>query len=63
MASKRCKQKKEGRIHLRVTSYINKSIREYALRHHTDLTSIVTKHFLELLESEKNHKFPEVEQI
>jgi hypothetical protein len=57
------KPPKKGRMHLRVQADIVERMHDYARRHHTDLTSIVTAYFLELLAAEEVLLVPEAEQI
>lgn len=59
----RKRTKKEGRLHLRVNAEIVEQIHDYAKRHSTDITSLITKHFLDLLEAEKLASYPEAEQV
>jgi hypothetical protein len=63
MTAKRIRSKKGGRLHLRVAAEIEVRMHDYAKRHHTNLTSIVTKYFLELLAAEEAPRVPEAEQI
>lgn len=63
MATKRDRSRKGGRLHLRVAADVVEQMHDYAKRHHTDLTALVTKHFLELLAAEEVLLVPEAEQI
>lgn len=54
---------KEGRLHLRVEKELAVRIHDYARRHRTDLTRLVTDYFLALLSAEEAPLVPEVEQI
>lgn len=63
MATKRIRTQKGGRLHLRVDSDVIAQMHDYAKRHHTDVTSIVTRHFLELLAADAVPLVPEAEQI
>lgn len=57
------KNPKGGRLHLRVAADLVERMHDYAARHHTDLTALVTQHFLGLLRAEEIHTVPEVEQV
>ena len=62
MAAKK-KSKKGGRLHLRINAELAEEMHAYAERHSTNLTSIVTSYFLNLLDAEKLRNYPEAEQI
>lgn len=49
-----------ARLNLMIEPRLKKSIHEYAKRHHKSLSTIITDHFVVLLEREKG---PDVEQI
>jgi hypothetical protein len=49
-----------ARLNLMIEPKLKKSIHEYAKRHHKSLSTIITDHFVGLLEREKG---PNVEQI
>lgn len=62
MATKR--KSKRGRLHIRVSKELEVRAHEYAERHSTNLSALVTKHLLDLLAAEETETtFPEVEQI
>ena len=61
--TQRKRQKKEGRLHLRVEAELVDQIHGYAERHSTDITALTTKHFLNLLAAEKLDSYPEAEQV
>lgn len=54
---------KEGRLHLRVDKDLVARMHNYARRHHTDVTQLVTDYFLALLLAEEAPLVPEVEQV
>lgn len=49
-----------ARLNLMIEPRLKRSIHEYAKRHHRSLSTIITDHFVGLLEREKG---PDVEQI
>jgi len=57
------RQKKAGRLHLRVEAELVEQMHAYAKRHNTGITALVTKHFLDLLSAEKLASYPEAEQV
>ncbi len=59
----RKRQKKEGRLHLRVEAGLVAQMHDYAKRHSTDITALTTKYFLDLLAAEKLASYPEAEQV
>ena len=63
MVAKQYGPKKLGRLHIRVEASLAIKMHDYAYRHHTDLTALVTEHFLSLLAAEETLRVPEAEQI
>lgn len=56
------KQKKRGRLHIRVPEQLEERVREYVALHGTTMTAVVTKLLQELLDKEEQY-VPEAEQI
>lgn len=55
---------RDGRLNLRIDPELAKSIKEYASSHHTTVTEIIVRHFLDVLEQEKTErKLVDAEQI
>jgi hypothetical protein len=50
------------RLQLRIDAQLKQRMRGYAVRKHTDLSSLVTAYFLDLLQAEANQQ-QEVEQL
>lgn len=56
MAKPRTKSKKDGRLHLRVSSELEERMHDYALRHKTSLGAITETLFKQLLAAEDAEK-------
>jgi len=56
--------KRDGRLHIRLPENLKKEVQLYAERHHTDITTLVTRFFVQLLEHERRQKAPvDAEQV
>ena len=54
------KPTRTARLNLMIVPELKRDMHSYAERHHTSLSSIIVKHFVHLLEKERE---PNVEQI
>ena len=52
--------RRTARLNLMIEPKLKKNIHSYAKKHHRSLSTIITDHFVELLERERG---PDVEQI
>ena len=50
------KQKKDGRLHLRIPQHLKDEAESYAERHDTSMSELVTRFFSNLLEHERRNK-------